>query len=229
LLATFRYAKSLDDSTAPGTGQDSRPSTPQYIYDLRGNRSASPFDIAQRLVLTAVYDLPFRSSPGQKSANPLRTAISNWRAATVITAQGGFPFTPQLAINSLNNGGYQLPDRLATGALPASQRSYLQWFNTSLDPADPNRAFAVPALYEYGNSGFDILRGPGMTTADVSLARSFPLRERLRLETRIEAFNSLNQTNFALPNRILGVESSGMISHTSTPARQMQVVVRVEW
>jgi len=229
LLATFRYAKSLDDSTAPSTGQDSRPSTPQYIYNLRGNRSPSPFDIAQRLVLTAAYDLPFRNAQGQKGTNLLRTVIANWRAATVITAQSGLPFTPQLAINSLNNGGYQLPDRLATGTLPASQQSYLQWFNTSLNPADPNRAFAVPALYQYGNSGFDILRGPGMTTADVSLARSFSLRERLRLETRVEAYNSLNQTNFALPNRILGVESSGVISHTSTPARQMQVVVRLEW
>lgn len=231
LLMTFRYAKSLDDSTTPGTGQDSRPSTPQYIYHLRGNRSPSPFDIARRLVLTAAYDLPFRNSAGQKGAGlrMLRAAIANWRTAAVITAQTGLPFTPQLAINSLNNGGYQLPDRVATGALPASQRSYLQWFNTSLNPADPNRAFAVPSLYQYGNSGFDILRGPGMTTADVSLSRSFPLRERLRLETRVEAFNSLNQTNFALPTRILGLESSGMISHTSTPARQMQVVVRVEW
>jgi hypothetical protein len=229
LLATFRYAKSLDDSTAPGTGQDSRPSSPEYIYYLRGNRSPSPFDIARRLVLTAAYDLPFRSTAGQNGAGPVRTAIANWRVATVITAQTGLPFTPQLAINSLNDGGYQLPDRLATGALAAGQRSYLQWFNTSLNPADPNRAFAVPALYQYGNSGFDILRGPGMTTADVSLARTFALREKLRLETRLEAFNSLNQTNFALPNRILGVESSGVISHTATPARQMQVVVRLEW
>ena len=230
LLAAFRYAKSLDDSTAPGTGQDSRPSTPQYIYDLRGNRSASPFDIANRLVLTAAYDLPFRSQ-GQTGAGSrlLGAALANWRVATVVTAQSGLPFTPQLAINSLNDGGYQLPDRMANGALPSNQRSYLGWFNSSLNPADPNRAFAVPAIYQYGNSGFDILRGPGLTTADVSLARSFAVRERLRLQTRIEAFNFLNQTNFALPNRILGVESSGVISHTSTPARQMQIVVRLEW
>jgi hypothetical protein len=229
LLMTFRYAKSLDDSTAPGTGQDSRPPSPQFIYHLRGNRSASPFDIAQRLVVTAAYDLPFRNSPGQKGASLVRTAFADWRAAAVITAESGFPFTPQLAINSLNDGGYQLPDRLATGALPAGQRSYLEWFNTSLNPADPKRAFAIPALYRYGNSGFDILRGPEMTTADISLARSFRLRERLRLETRVEAFNSLNQTNFALPNRIIGVETAGAISHTSTPARQMQIVVRLEW
>ena len=71
---------------------------------------------------------------------------------------------PQMAVNRLNNGGYQLPDRVANGSLPANQRSYRHWFNTSLDPLDPARAFAIPALYQYGNSGFDILRGPGLAS-----------------------------------------------------------------
>ena len=46
---------------------------------------------------------------------------------------------------------------------------------------------------------------------------------------RLDVFNLLNQTNFALPNRILGVESAGVISHTSTSARLFEVLARVEW
>jgi hypothetical protein len=224
LLATYRYAKALDDSTPPGTTQDSRPPTPQYIYNLRGNRSPSPFDVAQRVVAVASYDLPLQSG-----SRLFRAGFSNWRVSTVVTVQSGFPFTPQLAVNSLNNGGYQLPDRLGNGALPAAQRSYLDWFNTSLNPADPNRAFAIPALYQYGNSGFDILRGPGMATVDASLARTFALSERLRLHARAEAFNLVNRTNLGLPGGILGVESAGAISHTSTPGRQFQMLIRLEW
>jgi hypothetical protein len=132
-------------------------------------------------------------------------------------------------VNSLNNGGYQLPDRIANGSLPANRRSYRHWFNTSLSPLDPARAFAIPALYQYGNSGFDILRGPGLATVDASVGRRFSVGERLRLQTRLDVFNLLNQTNFALPNRILGVESAGVISHTSTSARQLEVLARVEW
>ena len=56
LTMTYRYAKSIDDSTAPGTDQDSRPPGPQYIYSLLV-RSVSPFDIPQRLMLTASYDI----------------------------------------------------------------------------------------------------------------------------------------------------------------------------
>ncbi len=230
LIATYRFAKSLDDSTPPGTNQESRPAFPQYIYNLRGNRSPSPFDITQRLVLTAWYDLPFRKGRAAGvNSRALRMILSDWRAGTVITVQSGFPFTPELAVNSLNNGGYQLPDRRGDGALPSSQRSYLRWFNTSLDPADPNRAFDIPALYQYGNSGFGIVRGPGLATVDASLGRSFSLTERLRLHTRVDASNLLNRANFALPNRILGVESSGMISHTSTLARSLELRAKMEW
>ena len=113
-------------------------------------------------MLTASYDIPFRNA-----------ALANWRIGTLITIQSGLPFTPQLAVNSLNNGGFQLPNRVGTGDLPASQQSYLRWFNTSLNPADPNRAFQLPSLYQYGDSGFDILRGPGLANTDLSLARDF--------------------------------------------------------
>lgn len=224
LEATYRYAKSIDDSTAPGTDQDSRPSGPQHIYGLRSVRSVSPFDVPQRLMVTAAYDVPFHS--GRRWLN---AALANWRAGLWLTMQSGLPFTPQLAVNSLNNGGFQLPDRIATGSLPSSQQSYLHWFNTSLNPADPNRAFQIPTVYQFGNSGFDILRGPVLRTTDVSLSRDFLLREPLRLRTRLEVFNLLNQVNLALPDRILGTDSAGLISHTATASRQIELLVKLEW
>ena len=147
--------------------------------------------------------------------------MAGWRIYAVVTLQTGLPFTPQLAVNSLNNGGFQLPNRIGDGSLPAGQRSYLQWFDTS--------AFAIPALYQYGNSGFDIVRGPGLANVDAALAKTIPLKEGLRLQLRVESFNLLNRTNYALPNRLLGLESTGVIDHTITPARRLQLAVRLEW
>jgi len=222
ILLNYSHSKSVDDSVAPYTDPLSRPAAPQDTYNARGNRGLSSFDIAQRAVLAAQYDLPRPAS-----GNWLAAAARNWHTGAIVTLQTGFPFTPELAVNSLNNGGFQLPNRTGDGALPAGQRSYRNWFDTSLGAA--GSAFQVPALYHYGSSGFDILRGPGLATADASLSRSFRLRETLRLETRFSATNLLNRTNFALPNRFLGVESSGVISHTVTPARQLQLAVRVVW
>ena len=182
-------------------------------------------------MFTASYDLPFQGAGtgAGTGSRRLHAIIENWRASTVITVQTGYPFMPQMAVNSLNNGGYQLPDRVANGSLPANQRPYRHWFNTSLDPPDLARAFAIPALYQYGNSGFDILRGPGLASADAALGRRFSVGERLRLQMRLDGFSLLNQTNFALPNRILGVESAGVIGNTSTSARQLELLARVEW
>jgi hypothetical protein len=225
LLASYRLAKSIDDATAPASGQQSRPPGPQFIYDPRSTRSPSSYDVFQRLVVTAFYDVPL----GNAGSRLLRAALTNWRASSVVTLQTGFPFTPELAINGLNNGGFQLPDRAGDGSLPSDQRSYLHWFNTSLNRADPNHAFETPPLYQYGNSGFNIVRGPGLATVDGALARSFSFGKRLRVLARVEAFNLLNRTNFALPNRILGLESSGAINHTATAARQIQVAARLEW
>ncbi len=231
LQVSYTYSKAEDDSTEPFTDQASRPSGPQDIFDLRGMRSPSPFDLTHRLVAMAFYDLPLKSGMGRAcgSSQLVCAVLANWQASTLVNVHSGFPFTPVLATNGLNNGAFQLPDRVGDGSLPTGQRSYLQWFNTSLDPSDPNHAFQVPPLYQYGNAGYDILRGPWLATADVAIARSFSITERLHLRARVEAFNLLNRTNFALPNPILGVESSGVIDHTVTPARQIHLALRAEW
>jgi hypothetical protein len=230
VLMSYVYSKEIDDSIAPFTEPESRPNGPQYLYSPREQRSPSPFDVTQRAVLSAHYDLPFKNASGATGAHSVTSMLfADWRVSALVTIQTGFPFTPELAVNSLNNGGFQLPNRVGNGALPSSQRSYLQWFNTSLDPSTPGDAFQVPALLQYGDSGFDILRGPGLATVDTALSRTFRVHERMRLELRGEAHNLQNRTNLALPDRFLGVESSGVISHTITPARQVQLGARVAW
>jgi hypothetical protein len=220
VAASWTFAKSEDDSTEPMTSQDSRPWGPQDISFLRHIRSASPFDVQRRLVVVAAWQVP-------STAGTLHPILANWHLDTLITAQSGMPFTPQLPVNSLNDGGYHLPNRVGAGSLPADQRSWQHWFNTALDT--PGAAFVTPGFYQYGNSGYDIVRGPGLATVDAALSRKFAVTEKLGVHVRAEAFNLLNQTNLALPQRVLGLDSSGVISHTSTEARHLQLVARVEW
>ena len=221
---SYVYSKEEDDAIAPFTNPESRPDGFQNIFNAhaRGNRSDSPYDLTHRAVLAAHYDLPYPAS-AQSWTSAL---FGGWSLSTLATLQTGFPFTPELAVNGLNNGGFQLPNRVGNGTLPSGARSYMQWFNTSLEASSP---FQVPALFQYGTSGFDILHGPGLESVDASLARTFRLRENLRLQFRVEARNLLNNVNFALPDRLLGVESSGVISHTVTTARQTQALARLIW
>ena len=50
-----------------------------------------------------------------------------------------------------------------------------------------------------GSLGRNVVRGPVQLDLDLSVCRSFALRERLRFTIRMEVYNALNHTNFEAP------------------------------
>ena len=63
--------------------------------------------------------------------------------------------------------------------------------------------------------------GPGMSNFDLALTKTFPLRESLSLQFRIEAFNAFNHAQFFGPNTVnanLPASSSfGMVTSADAP------------
>ena len=128
--------------------------------------------------------------------------------------------------SNLNTGtGSQFPNRIGSGELPSSQRSIDRWFDTS--------AFVAPPIYMFGNSGRNILSGPGTKQIDLSLFKSFMLAERRRLEFRAEAFNALNTPQFNNPNVNIGFTGAGRITSAGNPtvfqrtSRQIQLALKL--
>ena len=85
-------------------------------------------------------------------------AVSGWTVNSIVTPQGGFPFTPQLSYNPSNNGDNRNPVRPFIN--PAFSGSVIegnpaQWFNPAAFIAPPNNSGF------YGNLGRDTLSGPG--------------------------------------------------------------------
>jgi hypothetical protein len=60
----------------------------------------------------------------------------------------------------------------------------------------------------------------------IILAKSFTIREGLRLQARIDMFNALNHTSWSNPARDLNASTSGRIL-TTYPARSMQIALRL--
>jgi hypothetical protein len=163
--------------------------------------------------------------------------VSGWSLSSIITAQSGFPFTPQLSYNPSNNGDTRNPVRPFlnpnfTG--PVVLGNPKQWFN-------PNAFIAPPSLSGfYGNLGRDTYIGPGLATWDFSVLKNTRIRERLNLQFRAEIFNLLNRANFNTPNLIVftpqtttnpsGLSgTAGAITSTSTTARQVQFALKLLW
>jgi hypothetical protein len=105
--------------------------------------------------------------------------------------------------------------------LASGKRSINHWFDTS--------AFTTPAQYTFGNSGRDILNGPGFHNIDFGLSREISLVEGTSLEIRAEAFNLFNTPQFGLPNATLGQSTTAVISSVTKPQRQIQLAARLHF
>lgn len=227
LMAVYTWGKSIDDSISGSSGQSNRVGGYQDINNRRQARAPSTFDVPHRLVISGVYELPFGKgrkmlSSGNAVVNGL---VGGWQLNTIATIQSGFGITPTMAASNLNNAGaYQLPNRICNGNLPGNERTITRWFDTS--------CFVAPPALTYGNSGLNIVRGPGLQQVDLAFLKNFGLsfREGARVQFRAEAFNIANRANFRNPNFNIGVPAGGTITQTLTGfGRQVQLVLKVEF
>ena len=61
----------------------------------------------------------------------------------------------------------------------------------------------------------------------MTVAREFRVSEKLGLQIRGEAFNSLNQVNLGTPNRYVNEPQFGTDTTTMTPGRELQLSARL--
>ncbi len=80
-------------------------------------------------------------------------------------------------------------------------------------------------ILEFGNSGRNILVGPGSHQWDFSLVKEVFFESGHRLQTRFSFLNAWNQVNFGQPDRTLGSRSFGEIS-SAGEARDIEISLR---
>ena len=86
----------------------------------------------------------------------------------------------------------------------------------------------MPVPFSFGNSGKNVLIGPGLVNFDVSVYKNFTLVERLKVQFRSEFFNIANHANFSNPASNISVPAQvGRITSTSTANRVIQFGLRL--
>ncbi|OLD82075.1 MAG: TonB-dependent receptor [Acidobacteria bacterium 13_1_20CM_58_21] len=237
LRGAYTFSKVLDDGDSlNATTSGGGPALASNPFNLRSDWGLGTFDVRHVAVANATYTLPL--GYGRRFLGGVggfgSAAVSGWTVNSIVTLQGGFPFSPQLSYNPSNNGDTRNPVRpFANPAFtgPVILGKADKWFN-------PN-AFLAPANTPanggfYGNVGRDTLIGPGLATWDFSALKDTPIRERLNLQFRAEIFNLLNRANFNLPNAVVFTPSgvsptAGAITSTSTTSRQVQFGLKLLW
>jgi hypothetical protein len=205
----YTYSKCMTDSIgyfgSPGQAATTWPYW-QNLYDKRAEWGPCYYDVTHILASSGVYELPIgRTRTWGKNLHPIvRAAIADWRVGAIVQLHGGFPLTILANDASGTNSRGPRANCLAPphifGRKPAVDPSSgqfmgFQWF----DPASYGPA--VPGTF--GTCGVGTVRGPGLSTADLSIQKEFPLSELKRLEFRAEFFNATNRPILDSPNNFL--------------------------
>lgn len=192
----------LNAAPTPGVGGAFAPGFSEP-YNSSADRGNSDFDQRHNLVVLALLDLP---APSGRS--PWKSLLRDWTVSGLAAFRTGFPYSvygrsqrallvnPSTRISTPVKGGVRLLDSTAFSDKP------------------------VPGSEMTGRNAF---RGPGLSSADLSLARSVPLRwlgEAARLGFRLDAYNVLNHTNLGNPTSYLSFKETFGVATFGRTGRQ---------
>jgi len=222
-LGAYTWSRSLDEGAGGNSSTGESRINIQNPQNLIADYGLSNFNYGQRFTLSTVYLIPVghgRQFLG--NANRVVDGVAGgWQLTSIVTLESGAPFSVSLASATANTGTFTRPNRICNGNLPSGQQTIKEWYNTS--------CFVNPPLYTFGNTGRNVLIGPGLETWDLGADKDFRITERFGLQFRAEFFNTLNHPNFGLPNSSIGSTAAGTITGVLTNARQVQFALRLHF
>jgi hypothetical protein len=186
-----------------------------------------------RVVFNTAWELPFGRGRRYLSSAPgaVDSVLGGWRLAWVTYLQGGQYFSPSFSDADTSNtntyGG--LPDRICNGNLSPGERTIDRWFDTS--------CFVNPPNGRFGNSGANVLEGPGLHVHNVTIIKRFRLTEKLHFDYMAMFSNIFNHPNFLFPASDISVpggagvigETHGLYSGERAGQRMIEMRVRLEF
>jgi len=204
--SSFTWSKALDQLPAQ-TGFT--PTVVQNSYNARSDRGPSTVNRKYVFSVNAQYELPF----ARRQRGLVQTVAGGWTLSSVFFAQSGAPTSVTVNSDVAGIGVGSSRASLVSGAdLHVEDRTPQRWFNTS--------AFLPAAQMiqgQFGNSGRNILTGPGYSQLDLSFFKRFVIREGRDIEFRAESFNVLNHASFTSVGTVVGTPTFGAVTATGNP------------
>ncbi|HUS05435.1 MAG TPA: carboxypeptidase regulatory-like domain-containing protein [Bryobacteraceae bacterium] len=199
--ANYTWSRALDSTSG----------TPQDAYNARPDYGLSAVHRKHLVNVNYIYELPFF----RRSENSfLRTALGGWEIAGVTLAQSGAPNSVTVPVDVARIGAASSRTTVASNPnLAAGERTLSRWFNTeAFLPAEK----MIQGVF--GNSGRNILIGPGFSQWDVSVLKNFRFAEKANVQFRAESFNVLNHASFT------GISTSVRFDAAGNPAQNYGAV-----
>jgi outer membrane receptor protein involved in Fe transport len=172
MTAAYRFSRLIDDATLISV-------LPQDSHNLRAERGLADFHMKHRLVFSAHYNLPSI------------TVLRGWQAQAIGTLHSGTPLSAVLGTDVAGTGSPIVNRPDLVGNPNVSNPTPSRFF----DPA----AFREPEPGRFGNSGRNVIIGPGTWNLDAALLRVVRLTDSTRANIRLDFYNLFNHSNFVAP------------------------------
>jgi hypothetical protein len=206
-LTSYTFAKSINNGEGNESGGSVPAQYPQDDNNQRANRSRSMDDARHRVAFSSVWQLPVGN--GKRFLNrggPVNGILGGWEFSGIWVVQSGFPFGPTSTQDFSNTGSTTpRPDRTCSGV---GKKTVGSWFDASCFTTAALQQALASGQPRFGNSGRNILEGPGLDNLDFALMKNFQLGERFKLQFRAEMYNIFNQAHFGSPNFSCGTTST---------------------
>jgi hypothetical protein len=179
-----------------------------------------PQDRTQSLVVNYIYDLPQVARKGFLDNAAAKLVLNGWQISGLTSVASGAPVNVTYGIsgigattlNRMITGSEDVAPRVVFTCNPnesGGQRNIDAFINTS--------CFAPAQKGSIGiDSGYYRLRGPGLDNWDMSLFKNISIKERMRAQLRLEAFNAFNHTEWGTLNAAITFNAAGKVINLPT-------------
>ena len=218
-LSSYAWGRVIDIGSNRGYHSMNR-------FNLNADRALADFHSSHVYALSWVWEVPFGRGRtfGSGWSSVQNSILGGWQLTGIVSARSGRPVNPLLTFDNANIGQgvlRQRPDVMRNPNLSPNQQTTERFFDTD--------AFQLPAQFTLGNSGRNVIIGPGVHRWDLGIYKEFQvamLGEAGRIQFRAELFNAFNEANFSQPGSSLGTPAFGRIT-SSEPARQVQFALKL--
>jgi hypothetical protein len=237
LTVTRRFSNSLSLQGNYTFGKGFTNYVPQQsLYeDFRDNanhrldKAVSPSDATHTVIFNWIYELPFGTGRRFLSNAPLlvRGALGGWQVNGIYNWATGEPLSLTTQRNNLSANISSTPN--FSGSPVSFAKPFDDGVNITTLTPQQKAQFTNPGPGEAGGLPLRSFRGPGFSTLDMSLFRSFRIHRGDRpvdAQFRMELFNALNKVNFNNPSANINGATFGVITGTSA-ARIGQVALKI--
>lgn len=233
LLNSFTWSHAIDNASGHLDTNNGDNSRIDLLNGGLGDRGNSGYNQPLNETLSIVYDLPYGHGRtfGAGANKLMQEALGGWQLTLIENADSGQPINVTYSPNSFQSLSTilnQRPNQVSNNVvIPKSQR--VKAAGTQSFVALNTAAFSLPDVnHPYGTAARNSVRFDPYYDTDLGIHKGFELwREGTTFDFRAEAFNVLNQTNYASASSNLSSGFGAVTAASTFPARVLQFAGKI--